>query len=323
MVKIGYAMSSEEHPPNALVQHARRAEEVGFTYALISDHFHPWIDKQGHSPFIWSVIGAIAHATERLQLGTGVTCPLIRTHPVIIAQAAATVSAMMPGRFFLGVGTGENLNEHIFGDHWPPFDIRAEMLEEAVEIMRLMWEGENQSYYGTYYTVENARLYTLPETAPRVMVAAAGTKAAELAGRIADGLINTSPDADVIRAFKGGGAYDGRPRYGKVTVCYAEDEAEARRIAHQQWPNTGLTGELSQELATPTHFEQAVELVTEEMVAESIVCGSNVEQHLELLQKYIDAGYDHIYVHQIGSDQEGFFRFYEKHILPQFEHQPA
>jgi coenzyme F420-dependent glucose-6-phosphate dehydrogenase len=318
MAEIGYAISSEEHAPNDLVKNARRAEEVGFTFALISDHFHPWVDKQGHSPFVWSVIGAIAHATERLRLGTGVTCPLIRIHPAIIAQAAATAAAMMPGRFFLGLGTGENLNEHILGDRWPPYEVRREMLEEAVEIIRLLWQGGQQSYHGAYYTVENARLYTLPDQPPPIMVAAGGSQAAELAGQIGDGLIGTSPEAEVLKAFEqSGGAR--KPRYGQVTVCWAQDEAEARRTAYEIWPNAANQGELSQELPTPAHFEQAAKMVTEEQVAKSVICGPDPQRHIEALRKYIDAGYDHVYVHQVGRDQEGFFKFYQQQVLPEFQ----
>jgi coenzyme F420-dependent glucose-6-phosphate dehydrogenase len=147
-VEFGYNLSSEEHSPNDLVKNAQRAEEVGFEFALISDHYHPWLERQGHSPFVWSVIGGIAHTTQRLRLGTGVTCPIMRIHPAIIAQAAATAAAMMPGRFFFGIGSGENLNEHIFGDPWPPAPVRLEMLEEAVEIIRELWTGEEISHYG-------------------------------------------------------------------------------------------------------------------------------------------------------------------------------
>ncbi|MFO7168699.1 MAG: TIGR03557 family F420-dependent LLM class oxidoreductase [Chloroflexota bacterium] len=315
MPQIGYAMSSEEHTPNDLVRHARRAEEVGFSFALISDHFHPWVDRQGHSPFVWSVLGGIARATERMPVGTGVTCPTIRIHPAIIAQAAATVAAMMPGRFFLGVGTGENLNEHILGDRWPPHDVRLAMLEEAVDVMRLLWQGGTKTHRGQYYTVENARLYTLPDEPPPIMVAASGPKAAEAAGRIGDGLINTAPDAQVAQTFeRSGGA--GKPRYAQVTVCWARDEAQARRTAHEIWPNAGLTGELSQELPTPAHFEQAVELVTEDAVAEQVVYGPDPERHIAQIRKYLDAGYDHVYVHQVGPDQEGFFEFYSRSVLP-------
>jgi coenzyme F420-dependent glucose-6-phosphate dehydrogenase len=317
MPEIGYALSSEEHSPNDLVGNARRAEEAGFTFALVSDHFHPWIDRQGHSPFVWSVIGGIAHATERLRLGTGVTCPTIRTHPAIIAHAAATAAAMMPGRFFLGVGSGENLNEHILGDRWPPVDVRQEMLEEAIEVMRLLWQGGLQSHYGEYYIVENARLYTLPGEPVEVYVAASGEQAAELAGRVGEGLIATSPATDTVEAFdKAGGS--GKPRYGQATFCWAEDERQAIRTAHEWWPNTALPGQLSQELALPAHFEQAAQLVTEEQIAESIPCGPDPQKYLDSIQEYIDAGFSHVYLHQVGPDQEGFIRFCEREILPQF-----
>jgi len=315
-VQIGYAISSEEHLPNDIVRHARLAEEAGFTYALISDHYHPWVDAQGHSPFVWSVIGGIATATEHLRLGTGVTCPTVRIHPAIIAQAAATSAAMMPGRFFLGVGSGEALNEHITGDRWPETDVRQEMLEEAIEIMRLLWQGGNQSYHGAFYTVENARLYTLPDEPVEVMIAGSGPSAAELAGRLGDGLITTSPDQKVIQAFEGAGGKG--PRYGQMTVCWNEDEAAALKTAHEVWPNAGLPGELGQELPTPTHFQQAVQLVTPEKIAESVVVGPDASKYLAKIDEYAQAGIDHVYIHQVGPDQEGFIRFAEREILPQF-----
>ena len=314
VAELGYALSCEEHVPNDLVRNARAAEDAGFTFALISDHFHPWIDQQGQSPFVWSVIGGIAQATERLRLGTGVTCPTIRIHPAIIAQAAATSAAMMPGRFFLGVGTGENLNEHILGDHWPAPDERLDMLEEAIEVIRQLWEGGYQTYRGSYYTVENARLYTLPDEPPPIAVAAGKPGAAELAGELGDGLVGTSPDAELIQTFAEAGG-EGKPRYGQLTVCWAASEEEAKRTAHQWWPNAGVKGDLSQELPLPAHFEQASQNVTEDEIAETIVCGPDAERHLEQLREYVDAGFDHVYVHQVGPDQEGFFRFYEREII--------
>jgi coenzyme F420-dependent glucose-6-phosphate dehydrogenase len=322
MIELGYGMSSEEHSPNALIENARRAEEVGFSFAMISDHYHPWIDRQGHSPFVWTTLGGIAHATTRLRVGTGVTCPIIRYHPAIIAQAAATVGCLMPGRFMLGLGTGEALNEHITGERWPAFDERAEMLEEAVAIIRQLWQGGMQSYDGIYYTVENARVYDLPQPLPPIYLAASGPKAGELAGRLGEGLISTGPDPDVVHAFEGAGGH-ARPKLAQIVVCWAEDEAEARRTAHEKWPNAGLPGELSQQLPLPAHYEEAVRLVTEEKLAEQIVCGPDVDRHLERIQKYQDAGFDHIYIGQIGPDQEGFFRFYEREILPRFRAERA
>lgn len=315
MTTFGYWLSSEEHQPNDLVKHAKRAEAVGFPAAMISDHFHPWVDAQGHAPFVWSVIGGIAHATERLQLGTGVTCPTIRTHPAIIAQAAATTAAMMPGRFFLGVGTGEKLNEHILGDHWPPFEVRLEMLEEAIEVMRLLWQGGLKNHRGAYYTVENARLYTLPDQPVPIMFAAAGTQAAEAAGRVADGFVNTSPDKEVIQAFEqAGGA--GKPKHGQFTVCWAKTEEEAVRTAFKIWPNSGLKGSLAQELPLPSNFEDASKLVRQEDIAESVVCGPDAQAYLAKIKEYEDAGFTHIYLHQIGPDQEGFFQFFERELKP-------
>ena len=321
-MELGYALSSEEHEPNRLVEQARRAEEAGFRFALISDHFHPWTDRQGQSPFVWSVIGGIAQATSTLRLGTGVTCPLIRTHPAIIAQAAATSASMLNGRFFLGVGTGENLNEHILGDHWPEADVRLEMLEEAVAVIRLLWRGETVSHRGRHYTVENARIYTRPSSTIPVMVAASGPKAATLAGKIGDGFIGTAPSAEGIKAFEAAGGR-GKPRYGQMTVCWARDEASARKVAHEIWPTAGLQGELSQELKLPAHFQQATSTVTEEDVAKTVVCGPDPERHLERLRAYEKVGYDHVYVHQVGQDQEGFFKFYEREVLPALRAVPA
>jgi len=315
MVELGYALSSEEHPPNRLVELARRAEETGFTFALISDHFHPWIDNQGHSPFVWSVIGAVARETERLRLGTGVTCPMIRIHPAIIAQAAATSAAMMPGRFFLGVGSGENLNEHILGDHWPAPDERLELLEESIEVMRTLWQGGKQTFRGKHYTVEGARIYTLPDEPPPIAVAAAAPNAAALAGRAGDAFVGVAPDEELVQKFEQGGG-SGKPRYGQITVCFGESEEEARKTAHECWPNAGLQGDLTQELPLPEHFEQATATVTEDDVAETIVCGPDPDRHLEQIRKFADAGYDHVYVHQVGQEQEGFFRFYAEEILP-------
>ena len=233
MAQIGYTLSSEEHAPSELVRHAARAEEAGFGFALISDHFHPWIDRQGHSPFVWGVIGGVSQVTRRLRLGTGVTCRLIRIHPAIIAQAAATAGCMMPGRFFLAVGTGENLNEHILGDRWPPLDQRWEMLQESVEVIRALWEGRPVTHRGSHYTVENARVYDLPDELPPIIVAAAGSRAAELAGRIGDGLVSVAPDPNVVRTFQEAGG-KGKPAYGQLHVCWAEDEGKARRIAQEQ-----------------------------------------------------------------------------------------
>jgi len=314
MVELGYAISSEEHVPSDLVRWAEMAENSGFTFALISDHYHPWTDSQGHSAFVWGVIGAISQRTTNLVLGTGVTCPMIRTHPAIIAQAAATSACLMPGRFFLGVGTGENLNEHILGDKWPPADTRQDMLEEAIEVMRLLWQGGQQSHEGDYFLVENARVYDLPDDPIEIMVAASGENAAQLAGRLGDGLIGTSPNKETLQAFdKAGGT--GKPRYGQLTVCWAETEEAAVKTALEIWPNSGVPGQLSQELALPAFFEQAAQLVTEDTIKESVICGPDAQPVLDAIREYEDAGYTHVYLHQVGPDQEGFFRFAERELI--------
>jgi len=315
MTAFGYALSCEEHGPNALVECARRAEEAGFEFAMISDHFHPWTDAQGQSPFVWSVIGGIARETERLRLGTGVTCPTIRTHPAIIAQAAATSAVMTGGRFFLGVGSGENLNEHVVGDGWPAPDERLEMLEEAIEVMRLLWQGGEQTHRGDFYDVVAARLYTLPEEPVEIAMAAAKPKAAELAARLGDALINTAPDKELIETFDSGGKA-GRPKYGQITMCWAASEEEGAKTACEIWPNAALGGDLGYELPRPEHFEQATEQVTPEDIAEAIPCGPDVDGYLEDIREYEAAGYTHIYFHQIGHDQQGFFRFWQDELAP-------
>jgi G6PDH family F420-dependent oxidoreductase len=317
MPEIGYSLSSEEHRPRDLVRFAAAAEASGFRFALISDHFHPWTDAQGQSPFVWSVLGGIARATDHLRVGTGVTCPTTRVHPAIVAHAAATVADMLPGRFFLGVGSGENLNEHILGDAWPPAGIRLRMMEEAVAIIRELFTGDLVTHDGEYYTLHTARLYTLPEQPPPIMVAASGPKAAEVAGRIGDGLVSVAPNPEVVGQYRKHGG-DG-PRYGQIHVCWAADEAQAVETAHRQWVNAAVPGELGQELPLPAHFEQAGKNVRPEDVAEIVVCGPDPERHRAEIAKYADAGFDHIYVHQVGPDQEGFFRFYADEVLPKVQ----
>jgi G6PDH family F420-dependent oxidoreductase len=318
MITLGYKLSCEEQSAPDLVRYAQMAQDAGFGFAFISDHYHPWTNRQGQSPFVWSVLGAIAHATQRLTVGTAVTCPTMRIHPAIVAQAAATTATLMPGRFFLGVGTGENLNEHVVGQGWPETEVRQARLEEAVEVIRLLWKGGNQSHHGRYFTVENARLYSLPDSPPPLYMAVGGPRTADLAGRVADGMIGTGPEPPLLAAFdRAGGA--GKPRYGELTVCWAKDEATAKRIAREQWPTAAMESNLSWELSLPEHFESVAELVTEDHVAESIVCGPDPERHLAAIRKYADAGYDHVCIHQVGRDQKGFFEFYAEEILPELK----
>ncbi len=313
MTEFGYFISSEEHGPSAMVDFARQAEQAGFTSVLLSDHFHPWTDRQGQSPFVWSVIGAVA-ATTSMRITTGVTCPTVRTHPVVIAQAAATSQLLANGRFRLGVGSGERLNEHVTGSHWPPAETRLEMLEEAIEVLRELWTGEVVTHYGIHYTVENARLYSCPEHAPEVLVSGFGPKSVELAARVGDGYVNVAPEADAVRRYRGAGGTG--PCVAGVKVCWGEDEQKARALAHEVWRSSGLPGELNQELAMPRHFEQASELVTEDMVAEKVPCGPDPERHAAALREFAEAGFDEVFVSQVGDDQAGFLRFFFDEVKP-------
>ncbi|GGK83015.1 LLM class F420-dependent oxidoreductase [Planomonospora sp. ID91781] len=314
MTTFGYFLSSEEHDPRELVRQARLAEQAGFESLWISDHFHPWLDEQGQSPFVWSVIGAIAEATS-LPITTAVTCPLVRIHPAIIAQAAATSAVLTGGRFRLGVGTGEALNEHIIDSRWPPAEERLEMLEEAVEIMRELWSGRLVTHRGTHYDVDTARLYTLPDSPPPIYMSGFGEKSVELAGRIADGYICTGPSAEFVQRFHDSGG-QGKPVQGGLKVCYAADEATARKTVHRLWPTQGIQGEAAQLLPLPRHFEQLAQMVTEEEASKGSPCGPDPEVHLKAIREYVDAGFDEVYVSQIGDEQEAFFDFYAKEVLP-------
>jgi G6PDH family F420-dependent oxidoreductase len=314
-MKVGYFLSSEEFGPAELLRQARLAEEAGFEALWISDHYHPWVDAQGHSPFVWSVIGALSQVT-RLPVTTAVTCPTLRIHPAVVAQAAATAQVMLDGRFSLGVGSGEALNEHILGDHWPSADVRLEMLEEAVEVIRELFSGRQVEHYGTHYAVENARLYTLPDEPPPILVSGFGPKSIDLAARIGDGYVIVGPAKDNVERYRSNGG-TGVVQSG-TKVCWGADEAECVRTVRRIWPNEALPGELAQVLPTPAHFEQATELVTEEMIAESVVCGPDMDRHAQELQEFADAGIDEVYVQQIGGDHEGFFAAYREHVLPRF-----
>ena len=313
-VQLGYTLSSEEHDPRSLVENARLAESVGFDFVSISDHFHPWVDRQGHSPFVWSVIGGVATVTERIGLGTGVTCPTQRIHPAIIAHAAATSGCLMPGRFVLGLGTGEALNEHITGERWPEYEVRAERLEEAVAVIRALWTGEVTSHHGRHFTVENARIYDVADPLPSIVIAAGGPRSAEVAGRIGDGLWLSSVDEATIDAYRQAGG-DG-PVYAQLGVCWGPSKDEAVRLAHEIWPNAGIRGQASQELPSPVHFGELAEMVSAEDIEEAFPCGPDVAPILERARQALDAGVSHLYIHQIGPHQEPFLEMAAQDILP-------
>jgi coenzyme F420-dependent glucose-6-phosphate dehydrogenase len=319
VAEIGYQLSSEEHPAADLVGYARRAEEAGFSYAVISDHYHPWTHRQGQAPFVWTVLGAIAQVTKRLRLGTAVTAPIRRMPPYLVAHAAATAATLLPGRFFLGVGTGENLNEHITGQGWPPTSVRREMLEEAVAVLRKLWAGGTVEHFGRHYTVDNARIYSRPSEPPPILVAAGGARAAEFAARIGDGLIAVAPSEQLVQAFERAGGH-GRPRYAQFDVCVADDDAEARRTARAQWSApSAIPPRLLPRLRVPADFEAVAELVSEEQVCERVLCGADPDAHVAKIRAFVDAGFDHVHVHQVGADQETLFRFYERNVLRALE----
>ncbi|MBA2610312.1 MAG: TIGR03557 family F420-dependent LLM class oxidoreductase [Actinobacteria bacterium] len=316
-IELGYWLSSEEHRPPELVENAVRAEAAGFATAMISDHFHPWTRQQGQASFVWSVLGAIAHATTELELGTGVTAAVLRMHPTVVAQATATTATLMPGRFFLGLGSGERLSEHVVGRHWPSATVRRDMLEEAVGIIRKLLAGGNVNHAGDHFTVENAELFTRPDVPPSIMVAGGGKRGAALAGRVGDGLIGVVPSGPHIEAFENAGGTD-KPAFGQLHVCFAADEADARRTATRWWPNGAIEGAALTDLARPGDFEKMAALVREDDVSAKVVCGPDPERYIEAIGRFASAGFTRVYLHQVGPDQDGFLRFYTDELAPAF-----
>ena len=314
MVKLGYKLMSEEHGPNDLVRNARRAEEAGFDFAAISDHFFPWLMEQGHSPFAWSVLGAAAQATSRLGLMTAVTCPTVRYHPAIIAQAAATVGLLSGGRFTLGLGAGERLNEHIVGHGWPGRAERQELLAEALDIIQGLLAGKLKNYRGKHLNLDHAWLFDRPKEKPPVIAAVAGPRGAATAAAKADGLIATELEPELIEAYaKAGGK---GPRYCEVAMCYAALEDEAKKTAHKyfRWSLTGWP--VMAELPDPEGFAAASQTATPDDVGEKISCGPSADKHLQAIEKFVKAGFDHIILTQIGPQEDAFFDFFQRELAP-------
>ena len=314
MVKLGYKLMSEEIGPRDLVACAVQAEEAGFEFAAISDHFFPWLDEQGHAPFIWSVLGSIATATESIDLMTAVTCPTLRYHPAIVAQASATVSLLSEGRFSLGLGSGERLNEHVIGGGWPSVEIRQERLEEAIDIIRLLFEGEMASYQGRHLQLESARLFDLPETPPPILVAAGGPQAARLAAEKADGLVAAESDGDLVSAYAEAGGEG--PRYVELSMCWAPSDEDALELLHRYSRWSGLGWSVLAELATPKAFASASQSVRPEDLADDTPHGPDTTAYVEAVGEAIDAGFDHVVLHQVGPQQSGFLRFFEQELAP-------
>jgi G6PDH family F420-dependent oxidoreductase len=314
MFKLGYKLMSEEHGPAALVRNAQHAEQAGFDFAAMSDHFFPWLEEQGHAPLAWSVLGAVANATRRMGLMTAVTCPIMRYHPAIIAQGAATMALLSNDRFTLGLGAGERLNEHIIGAGWPGRTERRERLSEALDIIQGLLAGSLTNYRGRYFQLDHARLFDRPKHKPAVAVAAGGIEAAALAGRKGEALMATEARADLIEAFVSGGGSG--PCYAEVAMCYAAREEDARNTAHRyfRWSVAGWP--VMAELPDTEGFAAASKHVSPETVAELITCGPSPERHVEAIRRYVDAGYDHIVLVQVGPEQDAFIEFFERKLAP-------
>ncbi len=312
-MEFGYKLASEAFGPAELVRQAVAAEAAGFDFVEISDHYHPWLDVQGHSPFAWSVLGAIAARTETVGLATGVTCPTIRYHPAIIAQAAATVALLSDGRFSLGVGSGERLNEHVVGHEYPSVRHRHVMFREALDIIRLLWSGGYHSYDGEYLQLDEARVFDLPEVLPDIIVAAGGPDAARLAAEYGDGLFTTEPSPDLVETYRGAGGTG--PRYAEMSVAWAPnaDDAADAALRTNRW---GVTGwKVMSELPNPVNFDAATGTVRREDILENFVCGTDPEAYLDLARTHVDAGYDHLVFMNAGPDPDGFVSFFRRELL--------
>jgi G6PDH family F420-dependent oxidoreductase len=315
-MEFGYSLLCEQTPPKQLVTDGVEAEEAGFDYLTISDHYFPWLEEQGHSAYAWSVLGALAHATHRVPLMTLVTCPTMRYHPAVVAQKAATTGVLSDGRFILGLGSGENLNEHVVGRDWPPVDIRHEMYEEAVEIIQALFGGDYVNYHGKHYRVDSAKLYDLPAQPVRIGMAAFGPRAARLAARHADMLVSDQPLGEVADLFRNeGGA--GRPAYGQIPVAFGDDYEECKQRAHRIWKFSAPAWKVMAELPGPVNFEAATKTVRPEDVAASVPCGDNIDDYVQVVQQWVDAGFTHVSFCQSGPDRQKDFRTWaEADLLP-------
>ena len=316
-VRLGWWLSSEEHDPRALVARAAAAEEAGFSTAMISDHLQPWVRRQGNASHVWTVIGAIAQATDGLEVGTGVTAMIHRMHPINVAQAAATASVMLEGRFFLGVGSGERLNEQPFGDRWPRAGERRDRMAEAIEVLRALWSGKNVNHREEHWQVENLRLETRPASPPPIYVAAAGKRSAALAGEVADGLIGVQPDAKTIDVFRGSGG-TGKPCVGQLTLSLAATLDAAVANALEWWPNALVPPAVLTELARPSDFEAVAAGAATEKVQDQVLCADGADAIVAAIDRYVGAGYDTVYLHQIGPDQDRLRDLARDELLPHY-----
>jgi len=316
MTSFGYTIMGEQAGPKQLVRDGVAAEAAGFDFLAASDHYFPWLEEQGHSPYVWSVLGAVAQATRRIDLMTYVTCPTQRYHPAIVAQKAATIQLLCDGRFTLGLGAGENLNEHVTGDAWPQLDVRHDKLREALDIIVALFGGETLTYRGEYLQTENAKLWDLPDELPAIALAVSGPRSCEIAGRQADAMIAVEPDPALGELFDASGG-TGKARIGQVALCYDADESTARKRAREQFRWSLGGWHVNAELPSPQSFDGAAETVTEDDVAEQIPCGPDLDAHVAAVQQFLDAGFTHVALVQIGSEaQDPFLEWAEHELLP-------
>ena len=306
MTRFGYTLMTEQSGPRALVDYAVRAEEVGFDFEVSSDHYSPWLTEQGHAPYAWSVLGAVAQATSRVELATYVTCPIQRYHPAVVAQKAATLSLLSEGRFILGLGSGENLNEHITGEGWAPVAQRQDMLEEATTIIRELFGGELVTWQGDYFRVDSARLWDPPESPVEIGIAISGDASIERFGPLADHLIAVEPDADLIASWDAGRQGPSR-KIGQLPICWAPDRAVAVQRAHEQFRWFGGGWGVNADLPTPAGFAAASQFVRTDDVAESIPCGPDLDAMVEAVRPYWDAGFTDIALVQVGDEGQSEF----------------
>jgi G6PDH family F420-dependent oxidoreductase len=316
MVEWGYTMMCEQAGPRELVDDVVAAERAGFDFAVISDHYFPWLDEQGHSPYAWSVLGAAAWATERIPLMTYVTCPTFRYHPAVVAQKAATVQLLSNGRFTLGLGAGEALNEHVVGGGWPPVDVRHERLVEAVEVIRALFGGGYVNHHGRHFTVESAKLWDLPDQPPPIAVAVSGAQSCRLAGRYGDAMVAVEPKAELGSMFDAAGGA-GKPRIGQLPVSYDPDREAAVRRAHEQFRWFAGGWKVNSELPGTAAFAAASRFVRPDDVAQQLPCGDDVDEYAEKLRPFVEAGFTHVALVQIGATvQEPFVRWAQDKLLP-------
>ncbi|HEY2770886.1 MAG TPA: TIGR03557 family F420-dependent LLM class oxidoreductase [Solirubrobacteraceae bacterium] len=318
MTDFGYTMMTEQSRPDRLIRDLQQAEQVGFDFSVTSDHYQPWLESQGHSGYAWSILGAAAQATERIGLMTYVTCPILRYHPAVVAQKAATIQILSGNRFRLGLGAGENLNEHVVGRRWPSVGLRHEMLTEAVDIIGALFDQNDGTvnYRGRHFDVETAKLWDLPGERVPIGIAVSGDDSCALAGKKADLMVAVEPKSELVEKFEVAGG-QGKPRVGQVALSYDQDREAAIERAHDQFRWFGLGWKVNADLPNPDSFESATQFVTPEQVAEALSCGPDVEEHVEAVRPFIDAGFTEVALVQIGDEQqEPFFRWAEQELLP-------